>query len=315
MKKVLIAFILLGAGLGIGYTQGAFDSFLGTSKEAEGKTPDPIPTDNQDPAQLLKSDNPSLAASLLEVQTSGADYDENDLLLLGACYKKMNNGAAEKETWQRVLREFSNSPACGEALWNLASLAKRENLPEEALAYTREAYAKYPATPGGARAAKELGAIYLEGGDKANARRAYSTALGIPDPKEREKIKKILLELNGELTLSGFSGESGEVYTVKPGDSLARIARRFRTTIGLIQIVNRLDGTIIHPGQQLKIVKGEVRLELVKSTFTLAVFIDNVWVKEYLVGIGKNDKTPEGEFEIANRIIDPPWFWKGEVIP
>ena len=42
-------------------------------------------------------------------------------------------------------------------------------------------------------------------------------------------------------------------YKVKPGDSLWKLARRFNTTIEDIVTLNKLQGTIIYPGQKLKI--------------------------------------------------------------
>ena len=315
MKKAVVAFLILGAALAVGYTQGTFDRFLGDKGSVEGKTPAaPIPAPS-DPDGFYAAGSYGTAASLLNLKSaSGKPLTEDELLLLARCTMAMNDTKAEKETWQRILRERAGSPAAGEALWALASIAKRENHSEEAIGYCMEALKKYPNTKGGARAAIDLGDYYASKGDKVKARRAYSTAMIAASPSERARIKKVLTEWNRGQPLAGFAVEEAEIYTVNPGDSLARIARRYRTTIGMIKTVNRLEGDIIHPGAQLKIIKGEVRVEVVKSTFTLAVFIDGVWVRDYLVGIGKNDKTPEGEFEIANRIENPPWFWKGEVI-
>lgn len=42
-------------------------------------------------------------------------------------------------------------------------------------------------------------------------------------------------------------------YTVKSGDSLGQLARRYGVSIGAIQAANTLRGTVIHPGQKLVI--------------------------------------------------------------
>ncbi|MHC4601108.1 MAG: L,D-transpeptidase family protein [Planctomycetota bacterium] len=315
MKKALIAFVVLGIALAVGYSQGVFDRFLGDKGSAEGMTPvNPLPSPS-DPDGFYAAGSYETAASLLNLKSaSGKPLTDDELLMLARCHQALDDRKAEKETWQRILRECTGSSAAGEALWGLASIAKRENRPEEALRYCTEALNKYPDTQGGARAAVDLGDYYTAKGDKVKARRAYSAAMVAANPSEKARLKKILTGWNGGRLLAGFTEDEAEVYTVKPGDSLARIARRFRTTIGLIKTVNRLEGDIIHPGQQLKIIKGVMRVEVVKSTFTLSVFIDGAWVRDYLVGIGKNDKTPEGEFEIANRIENPNWCWKGEFI-
>ncbi|MHC4779040.1 MAG: L,D-transpeptidase family protein [Planctomycetota bacterium] len=315
MRKALVAFIVLGAGLAIGYTQGIFDEVLGEKNTAEGKTPAAAGTLPTDPAGLFMVGQFDSALLLLSSKAdSGAPLSDAELVLVAKCHQERGDGVAEKKAWQEILRQRSGSDVAGEALWGLASLAKRENRPDEALSYCLEALKKYPGTKGGARAALELGDYYASKGDKIAARKAYSAAMLAANPAEKDRIKKVLTEWNKGFPLAGFSEEQAEIYNVQPGDSLARIARRFNTTVGMIKTVNRLEGNIIHPGQELKIIKGDVRLDVVKSSFTLSVYIDGMWVKEYLVGIGKNDKTPEGEFVIANRLENPPWYWKGEVI-
>ena len=45
------------------------------------------------------------------------------------------------------------------------------------------------------------------------------------------------------------------------------------------------------------------------------MFVGGIWFRDYEVGIGKNDSTPEGSFEITTKIENPPWHWQGRVIP
>ena len=53
-----------------------------------------------------------------------------------------------------------------------------------------------------------------------------------------------------------------EEYVVKAGDSLERIARKFKTTVDLIKKGNALQRPVLHPGDRLRVFKG---------TFTLAI--------------------------------------------
>ncbi len=316
MKKVFVAFVLLGAGVAVGYTQGLFDRFLDSETVAEGKTANHQGKGEGDARALFDAGNFQDAASVLEERASAQDgLSDQDLVLLAETYTALENPEMEKKAWETLLHDHADSPLSARALWGLASLAKRENRPEKALGYCQKIVESHPRTAAGAKAASELGDHFLAAGQKTEARRAYSTALGAAGTAERKRIKKILTGLNRDVLFSGAPGKDMTVYPVEPGDSLARIARRHGTTVGLIKILNRLEGNIIHPGQQLKIMQGEVRLEVHKSTFTLTVYIGGLWFKDYQVGVGKNDRTPEGEFEIANRIVDPPWFWKGEAIP
>lgn len=60
------------------------------------------------------------------------------------------------------------------------------------------------------------------------------------------------LELRGSSS-SGGTSSVGSTYTVKAGDSLGAIAARHGCTVKQLQEWNNLRGTVIHPGQKLKI--------------------------------------------------------------
>jgi LysM repeat protein/N-acetylmuramoyl-L-alanine amidase len=72
-----------------------------------------------------------------------------------------------------------------------------------------------------------------------------------------------LKELNGlssnriypgqELKLSGAPAPRLAIYTIQPGDYLGQIARLHQMSIAEITRINKLAGTVIHPGDQLKV--------------------------------------------------------------
>ena len=49
------------------------------------------------------------------------------------------------------------------------------------------------------------------------------------------------------------AGESEMVYKVKKGDTLVAIAKKFKTTVKNIQKLNNLKGSLLQPGQKLKL--------------------------------------------------------------
>lgn len=51
-----------------------------------------------------------------------------------------------------------------------------------------------------------------------------------------------------------------------------------------------------------------------KSDHTLAVYRDGAPVARFPVGLGQGGTTPTGRFHIANKIVDPDWYHRGEII-
>ena len=104
---------------------------------------------------------------------------------------------------------------------------------------------------------------------------------------------------------------------VKKGDNLWGICRRaekesqIRVSPGLIRLVNGLTSDSIYPGSKLKIPTQPITILVEKSRFRLEVYAGDLMLRRYLVGLGKDNCTPEGEFTIATRLIDPPWYKPG----
>jgi len=107
-----------------------------------------------------------------------------------------------------------------------------------------------------------------------------------------------------------------EEYVVRSGDSLARIARKFKTTVDLIKKSNALQRSMLHPGDRLRIFKGTFTLTISKSRNDLVVKVNDRFFKRYRVGTGKFGTTPTGTFVITEKIEQPPW-WRpdGKMIP
>lgn len=130
------------------------------------------------------------------------------------------------------------------------------------------------------------------------------------------EIKKVVGEINSELLFSKKETSSSEIYAVRPGDSLGKIAKKFDTNVGLIMRSNKLQNSIIRAGEQLKVSKAKYSIVIDKSDHTLTVLSDGKFFKQYNVAVGKpSTPTPDGSFSIDSRLENPTWFHKGKVIP
>ncbi|MBL8840236.1 MAG: L,D-transpeptidase family protein [Planctomycetes bacterium] len=140
---------------------------------------------------------------------------------------------------------------------------------------------------------------------------------GALDKAADEKAYAALLEANARGLLNPRLDALCMRIEVKRGDSLWAICKRAEkegqvpVTPGLVRLLNGLKGDNIYPGAKLKIPNVPVSILVEKSKFRLSVFVGELLLRRYHVGLGKNNKTPEGEFQIKTRLIDPPWFKPG----
>lgn len=105
-------------------------------------------------------------------------------------------------------------------------------------------------------------------------------------------------------------------YTVQPNDSLDKIARQYGTTVELLQKSNNLRGSIIHPGDRLRVFTGKWSIRVNKTRNDLVLLLNDQFFKRYRVGTGEYAKTPVGEFKIVDRIAQPTWWHPdGRTIP
>jgi LysM repeat protein len=149
----------------------------------------------------------------------------------------------------------------------------------------------------------------LKKGEKQKARNIFSALyFAEPDHEKRNKIKEELDKLNAELVFSLAPSPDAIIYFVKAGDTLSIIAEKFNTTYELIMKINNKGRQLIRIGERLKILKGEIALLVDKSDFTLTVLLDGHFIKQYPVGIGKFDKTPEDVFIVKDKLKNPVWY-------
>lgn len=140
---------------------------------------------------------------------------------------------------------------------------------------------------------------------------------GSLDRESEAKAYQTLLEAHQRGLLSPRVHDRCLLVEVVDGDSLWRICKRVAkdghagVTPGLIQLVNGMTSDRIRAGAKLKIPNAPVSILVEKSKYRLSVLIGDLLMRRYLVGIGKDNKTPEGDFTIKSRLVDPPWFPPG----
>ena len=182
-------------------------------------------------------------------------------------------------------------------------------------------YASYlhdlgPESPAYAQACVVLGhseALKAEESAQINAWELLSEAyFAHDDPDWRDALRGDLVQIVNHLLLSKRMSKACQIYTVKKGDYLAKIAREHNTTVDALKWINGLEGEKIHPGNRLKVLTGVITLEIKKTSFRLDARLDEKYLYSAPVGLGKEGTTPIGDFVIDVKQKDPAWQKVGQ---
>jgi len=154
-------------------------------------------------------------------------------------------------------------------------------------------------------------------GKLLEARVLYKNAVeNVTDADKLKKIQERLEDINIKLILSPIIDECSTEYAVQPRDALAKIARKFNTTVNLIKRSNNLSSDTIRPNQKLKINTCKFSIVVDKSQNLLFLKRKGEVIKTYIVSTGKDNSTPTGTFYIGrNKLIKPTWYKTGAIIP
>ena len=140
------------------------------------------------------------------------------------------------------------------------------------------------------------------------------------DPTWRRAVK-LIDDIDKRLMNSSAPAAEKKFYRVVKGDSLAKIASRNYTSIGALircnESLRRDDGRdpIIRPSQTLSYIQGNWSIKVSKQQYLLILYLDGEVYRVWQVGIGKENRTPAGNFLITEKLVDPAWTPPGKYIP
>ncbi len=150
-------------------------------------------------------------------------------------------------------------------------------------------------------------------GDLLRARQQYSQALRIGLPPEEQEQTRVRLAQLAQQTIFGAQRHKNDplvsTYIVQPGDTMGKIARKYKVTDDLLAKINGLKNkNLIRAGQALKVLHGPFHVEITKSRHVLDVFLQDTFIRQYDVGLGTDGSTPGGEWSISNKLINPTYY-------
>ncbi len=244
------------------------------------------------------------------------------LLVAGKAGSAANKPDEAAGYLNQVLTDHPQSLEAPEAMAELLKLRFDTGKLPESFTLLQTAAEKYPQNQTIGSVCEQIGPkLYARyKNDKSqwwNVRLAYALAYNsAADKATQKKYATVLKELNDYLIFSPAHINSYPIHQVAPGENLKSIGKKYNCTAELIQQTNTIkDPKRLQVGDRLKIITGTASVVVSKKEFKLVLFLDKLFVREYPVGLGKMNKTPEGEFKVTTRDIEPNWFFNGERIP
>lgn len=160
---------------------------------------------------------------------------------------------------------------------------------------------------------------HLDADQLLEARAIYLALLAQPDAASVQAlVEERLAEVNLQLVLTPRAMPEKEEYSIRSGDSLKVLARRYGITQELIQRSNNIGNPDrIQIGDRLRLLnKPAFELAIRKQANDLLLTMGGSFFKRYRVGTGQYGRTPVGTFRVAGKIENPPW-WRpdGREIP
>lgn len=98
-------------------------------------------------------------------------------------------------------------------------------------------------------------------------------------------------------------------HKMAPGHVLAKLAKQYKTPHEAMLAINEIkDPRRIRDGQIIKIPNGPFNVRIYKSQFRLDLYLQDTFVRSYPVGLGADNGTPEGTWQVDNRLTNPTYY-------
>src|SRR5438132_2225069 len=129
-----------------------------------------------------------------------------------------------------------------------------------------------------------------------------------PNGKHLDEARDVLGEVNTEIWLSRHPSPEKIEYIVKPGDVLAKIARKLKTTPEMIMRMNNMSGTMLRIGDRLLISHPDFSIVIQRKANLVVVLNHGVFFKQYHIREAKLPPKPPSK--ITTKVAET-MAWKG----
>jgi LysM repeat protein len=129
-----------------------------------------------------------------------------------------------------------------------------------------------------------------------------------PSGKHLDEARDLLGEVNTEILLSRYPSPEKTEYIVKPGDVLAKIARKLKTTPEMIMRMNNMSRTMLRIGDRLLISNPDFSMIIQRKANLVVLSNHGMFFKQYHV---REAKLPQKQPPKITTKVAETMAWKG----
>lgn len=133
-------------------------------------------------------------------------------------------------------------------------------------------------------------------------------------PQQRDTVKAEMAKLADKWLWGPAAFPSDrlcDTYMVRSGDVLEVIGRRLKVPHEILMRINNIPRPrALQANKALKVVKGPFHAKVCRTTFTLDLYLQDMYVRSFKVGLGKSGyETPTGRWRVKDggKLISPDW--------
>jgi LysM repeat protein len=127
-------------------------------------------------------------------------------------------------------------------------------------------------------------------------------------PEEQEYLVELLGRVAGTVIYSR-QHLLERPYRVRAGDTLHRVAQQYNVPWRLLAKINGVeDPDRLAVGEELKVVPGPFDAVVDLSTLELTLFLHGRYAGRFRIGLGEDDPTPEGEYTVKAKEVNPTYY-------
>jgi hypothetical protein len=149
----------------------------------------------------------------------------------------------------------------------------------------------------------------LERGELSQALLRLSDWYGDPSltPAERQEVDTLLSQLAGSVIWEGPPAHRIErAYIVAAGETLQDIGEKYDVPWQLLAKINGIaDPMALHPGQELKVLRGKFSALVDLSERTMTLMLDRRYAGKFAIEIDPTTAVEEGQWKVDQKALTP----------